>query len=229
MAWIESHTVLMRHRKLIGIAGELKIRRSHALGHLHALWHTAIEQQENGDLSTWTDAMIADAADFNGDPKRLVQALKRQKWIEKDRRLHDWWDYAGPFLRSKYKRNPEKWEQIRNRYVTVTVPVTSPPNRTEPNLTNLTKPTEPEQGPVDLSGQFKKQLSDIADRKARAAKEDYLLALRWKLGEHNGKKVQDLPTDYCAWALNGGLTGIGQEYRDALTVRLEQKTSEAIQ
>lgn len=229
MAWIESHTVLLRHRKLVGLAKDLKVRKSHAMGYLHSLWHTALEQQEDGDLSRFNAPMIASYSDYPGNAVAFTRLLRKHEWLDRDLKIHDWWQYAGPYLRSKYKRNPEKWESIRNRYVTVTQPYTVP-NRTVPNLPNHTNRTVPEtdNGSVDLGEQFKTAVKDLSDKKARAAKEESLLALKWNVaGDHNGRRVQDLPGDYCEWAL-ASLQKIGQEYKDALRVRLEQKQSEGL-
>lgn len=196
------------------------------MGHLTALWHTALEQQENGDLSAWSPAMIADYSDYPGRPPRLVRALLKHGWLDGDMKLHDWWQYAGPYLRSKYKRNPERWEAVRNRYVTVTQPYTEP-NRTD--LTKPTKPTDTEDGQlIDRKKELTEKIEELAVRKARGAKEAKLLGLRWYIkGDHLGKSIQDLPGEYCEWAL-GALKNIGQEYKDALAVRLDQKKSEAI-
>jgi hypothetical protein len=101
MAWIESHTVLIRHRKLREFARELRLRPSYAMGHLHALWHAALEQQENGDLSAWSDELIAESSDFPGDAPQYVRLLQKHRWLD-GRLLHDWLDYAGDYLRSKY-------------------------------------------------------------------------------------------------------------------------------
>lgn len=134
MAWLESHTVLMRHRKLVALASELRIRKSYAMGHLHALWHTALEQQEDGDMSRWTPEMIAACADYPGDASAFVKLLRKHGWMDGDYRIHDWWQYAGPYLRARYKKSPEKWQAIRDRCVTVTSPDT---NRTKTKtLTN---------------------------------------------------------------------------------------------
>lgn len=126
MAWIESHTVLMRHRKLVDLARDLRLRKSYAMGHLHALWHTALEQQEDGDMSRWTDEMIAECADYPGSAPQFVTLLRKHRWLDGDSRIHDWWQYAGPYLRGKYKKSPGKWQAIRDRYVTVTSPDTKP-------------------------------------------------------------------------------------------------------
>jgi hypothetical protein len=102
MPWIESHSVLLRHRKLGGLAGDLRIKKVYALGHLHALWHAAIEQQEDGDLSSWSDEFIAQSAEFDGDAPRFVSLLTTHRWLEPNRLLHDWLDYTGLFLTRKY-------------------------------------------------------------------------------------------------------------------------------
>jgi hypothetical protein len=101
MAWIESHTVLIRHRKLREFARELRIRPSYAMGHLHALWHAALEQQENGDLSAWSDELIAEVSDVPGDAPQYVRLLQKHGWLD-GRLLHDWLDYAGNYLVRKY-------------------------------------------------------------------------------------------------------------------------------
>lgn len=198
------------------------------MGHLTALWHTALEQQENGDLSGWTNPMIADFSDYPGDAPQFVKLLRKHGWLDSDMKLHDWWQYAGPYLRSKYKRNPEKWELVRNRYVTVTQPDTEP-NRTD--LTKPTKPTEPlDERTVDLSDELKRKTAEVAEKKARWKREADLLNITWRVkGEHYLRKVQEIPWEYCEWALGpDGLKGIGAEYREALKVRLDQKKAEAI-
>lgn len=112
MAWIESHTVLMRHRKVALLALSLKIRRSYAVGHLHALWHAALEQQDDGDLSGWPDEFIAECSDFPGDAADYVKSLQKFGWLD-ERLIHDWPDYAGRFLMNKYaSSNREKLEAI---------------------------------------------------------------------------------------------------------------------
>jgi len=104
MAWIESHTALRRHRKTVALAGELRLKPEWVMGHLHALWHTALDQQEDGDFGAWTDPMIADAAGFKGDCHLFVSLLRKHGWLDGDL-LHDWLDYAGRYLRNKYAKN----------------------------------------------------------------------------------------------------------------------------
>lgn len=101
MAWIESHTVLIRHRKLRELARDLRLRPSHALGHLHALWHAALEQREDGNLSSWSDEFIAEMSDYPGDAPQYVRLLEKHGWLAA-KKIHDWLDYVGLYLTKKY-------------------------------------------------------------------------------------------------------------------------------
>jgi hypothetical protein len=120
MAWIESHTTLGRHRKLIEAARPLRLRPVYLMGHLHALWHATLEQAEDGDLSSWSDDMIAHAAEYPGEPSEFVRRLFAAKWLDGDldaqpRKVlvHDWLDYAGLYLTRKYgTRGKEKLNAI---------------------------------------------------------------------------------------------------------------------
>lgn len=107
MAWISSHTVLMRHRKLIELARDLRLKPVYVLGHLHALWHNALEQAEDGDLSQWSDEFISESACYSGDAPQFVSLLQKYKWLD-NKIIHDWLDYVGKFLIVKYKDNNKK-------------------------------------------------------------------------------------------------------------------------
>lgn len=115
MPWVESHTVLIRHRKVLGLARELRLKPAWLMGHLHALWHAALEQQEDGDLTSWTDEMIAEAAHYTGNAATFVKLLQKYRLLD-GKLIHDWLDYAGKYLRSKYmggKSSPEKRQHFQ--------------------------------------------------------------------------------------------------------------------
>lgn len=146
MPWIESHSVLVRHRKLKEFARDLGVKPVTALGHLHCLWHTAIEQAEDGDLSKWSDGAIADAAQWEGIPIEFLKAAFSSKFIDKNMIIHDWLDYTGRYLISKYKTsNKSRLEEIWAKFGRIygkeflsssfSPPLGSPPNLTLPNLT----------------------------------------------------------------------------------------------
>lgn len=154
MAWIESHTALVRHRKTLALAKELRLKPVYVVGHLTALWHSALEQQEDGDLSSWTDDFIADAAHYTGDCVKFVTALRQHRWLD-GHLLHDWLDYSGLYLTRKYtSRNKDRLREIWLKYGRtygsgkarppdkVTQPVTTPVTHElqqllAPNLPNL--------------------------------------------------------------------------------------------
>lgn len=116
MAWIESHTVLIRHRKLIAMARALRLKPVYLLGHLHALWHAALEQQEDGDLSSWSDDLIAELSGYQGDALQYVSLLQQFGWLD-GKLIHDWTDYVGRYLESKYRSsNPERLRTIWAKY-----------------------------------------------------------------------------------------------------------------
>jgi len=108
LAWIESHTILIRHRKIIELARELRLRRSYIMGHLHALWHAALEQAEDGDLSQWSDELIAEMSDYPGSAPQYVRLLQKYGFLD-NKIIHDWLDYSGKYLETKYRSsNPQK-------------------------------------------------------------------------------------------------------------------------
>lgn len=121
MAWIESHTVLLRHRKLVELAKDLRLKPVYVLGHLHVLWHAALEQQEDGDLSSWTDDFIAESSCYQGDAPQFVSLLQKHKWLD-GKVLHDWWEYGGKYLQSKYRTSdPEKLANMKDKLTVVSI------------------------------------------------------------------------------------------------------------
>lgn len=143
MAWIESHTLLLRHRKLIALAKALRLKPVYCLGHLHALWHVAMEQAEDGDLSSWSDEFIAESAGFQGDAPQFVSLLQMHGWLD-GKILHDWLDYAGRFLRGKYStREKTKLVEIWAKYGKVYGNADHQPTSCRPPADKLPTPTLP--------------------------------------------------------------------------------------
>lgn len=151
MPWIESHSVLIRHRKLKDFARALGVKPVTALGHIHCLWHTAIEQAEDGDLSQWSEGSIAEAAQWEGIPNDFLKAAFSSGFIEKSMVIHDWIDYTGKYLISKYKTSNRQrlvdiWAKFGKIYgkeflnTSQTLPLDRPPTNL-PTLTN--QPTNP--------------------------------------------------------------------------------------
>jgi len=151
MAWIELHTILFKHRKLKIFARKLGIKFVHAVGHLTSLWCNVLELAEDGDITKWSKEDIAEYAGWEGDIGAFFNALinEDEGWLdEQNGRLlvHDWLDYAGRYLTTKYKNtNPNKLLYINMLYnrdnkdsLKTGFRLTTLPNLTLPNLTILT-------------------------------------------------------------------------------------------
>lgn len=105
---------------MIELAHGLRLKPVYVLGHLHALWHTALEQQEDGDLSSWSDDLIAEASGYSGDVLQYVSLLQDKGWLD-GHLLHDWLDYAGNYLARKYHNSNRRklieiWAKYGKRY-----------------------------------------------------------------------------------------------------------------
>jgi hypothetical protein len=98
MAWIESHQSLARHPKTLRLAQALESDTVVAVGHLHFLWWWALDYAPSGSLKGVSDAEVASACQYKGDPTRFVQALTSAGFLNRGRTLHDWHDYTGRLL-----------------------------------------------------------------------------------------------------------------------------------
>lgn len=159
MPWIESHTNVSRHRKTVECASALRIPVVHFVGHLHLLWHAVLEQQADGDLAKWSDAAISAAALYTGSAPRFVAVLISNGFLDSDRKIHDWLDYAGKYLTRKYgtsdkQRLIEIWAKHGRQYGSAHAPssdhlvtskrpvsdqtvISTLPNSTLPNLSEI--------------------------------------------------------------------------------------------
>ena len=135
MSWIESHTTLRNHKKLIALCNTLQVNRAEAIGHLHMLWWWAIENREDGDLSGLFDRDIAVACDWGGDPEQMIKALHTSKWLQ-NYRLVDWGDYSWRLLGMR-KSNRERQKKYRNTLHNTLVTGATIPNLTKHNTKDL--------------------------------------------------------------------------------------------
>jgi len=186
MAWIESHQSLARHPKTRRLARDFGCSIATAIGYLHLVWYFALDYAQDGDLARFCDADIAEAVGLDGDPTRFVQALTDAGFLDPDRRIHDWQDYAGRLVqrrqadadrkradraRSKNGRDPDHPPDVGRTSADTSNEgagrrgdgVRTVPNRTQPNRTNstyTTVPTEPNQPRADA-----RDRRNLTDRK----------------------------------------------------------------
>lgn len=116
MAWIESHQTLKDHPKTRRLARYLKISVPAAIGHLHCLWWWALDYAQDGDLSKYEPADIADAAMWEGDAEEFVAALVKAGFLDQDNedlRIHDWDEYTGRLIAEIETKKKRKCEWMR--------------------------------------------------------------------------------------------------------------------
>lgn len=82
------------------------------IGKLHFFWYWCQKYAEDGDLRTHG----LDAACKHVGMRK--EDLIASRWVDERPylRVHDWWDHAGAFLMSKYKKSPDKWQRIKKLY-----------------------------------------------------------------------------------------------------------------
>lgn len=116
MAWIEAHQELRNHPKAKHLAALLGIPKAQAIGHLFMLWWWAVDYATDGYVGRYPDAVIADGAEWDGDPACFVQALREARWLDPDGKLHDWEQYAGRLIerREANRQRVAEWRRKRS-------------------------------------------------------------------------------------------------------------------
>lgn len=118
MAWIKSHQEIAQHPKTRRLARLLGEGLPCVIGRLHLLWWWALDYAEDGDLSRYEEADIADACQWDGDPEQLVEALVSVRFLDRaDDQLviHDWGDYAGRLIEKRQSevQRVQRWRQAQ--------------------------------------------------------------------------------------------------------------------
>jgi len=164
MAWIEVHQAVWTHRKTFELAGLLDLDETYAGAHMIRLWTWALDNAPDGSLSTLSDRAIAFGAGWRGDAETFVQALVQVGWLDEDRCIHDWQEYAGRLIERR-QSNTERMRVARANRVasttggrashvqrtTVACAGATVPDRTGPNPTGPIPPVASQQPPAEAA------------------------------------------------------------------------------
>lgn len=121
MSYVESHQELGSHPKTKRSAKQLGLSIPTLLGHLHLLWHWALDYAPDGNLAEFSADEIAEAALWEGDPELFIEALvdcgpgKRSGFLERTEgrlAIHDWDEYGGKLF-EKRRRDMERKRETR--------------------------------------------------------------------------------------------------------------------
>lgn len=112
MAWIRLEQNLKSHPKFLKLRTEMGLNEDVILGRLALLWLWSSEYALDGDLRKFSAEVIESAC------KLPVKTLQSCQFIDVRpyRRIHDWWDYVGSYLKLRFKDHPEKWRRIQTLY-----------------------------------------------------------------------------------------------------------------
>jgi hypothetical protein len=116
MAWIEVHQSLRGNKKLSKLCELLSIRsEAHAIGYLVCLWMWALDNAPDGNLEGISDKIIINASAYKGTKKiYFVDALIESGFINRERALHNWLEYAGRLLERR-KANADRMRVARRK------------------------------------------------------------------------------------------------------------------
>ena len=167
MAWIELHQAVWTHRKTFELAAALDLSETYAAAHLLRLWCWALDNAPDGNLTDVSDRAIARGADWSGEPEAFVAALTQAGWLDADRAIHDWEQYAGRLI-DRREANAERMRKARANRVSpdknaraenvqrtcdesVQLPDLTGPNRTLTGPNQTPTPKSPPHGGGDLA------------------------------------------------------------------------------
>ena len=117
--WIQVYSNLISHPKTYRLADILKLTSKDttpnvvAAGLLISLWTWAIQNAYSGDLRACSDRAIAEAARYKKKPETFVKALTDAGWLDRDRRLHDWSEYAHLLMEKEDNRKAKTRERVK--------------------------------------------------------------------------------------------------------------------
>jgi hypothetical protein len=110
--WIRVEQSLQNHPKTLKLQTELKLDKDVVIGRLIRLWCWCLDYAFDGDLRKFDALMIESACGLPLSSLVLSGFVDYRPY----RRIHGWWEYAGNYLKQKYKNQPEKWRQIEKSY-----------------------------------------------------------------------------------------------------------------
>lgn len=84
-----------------------------AVGLLVSLWTWAIQNAYNGDLSGCSNRSIAEACLWKKKPETLVNALIKAGFLDADKKLHDWDEYACLLIDQEENRKAKTRDRVK--------------------------------------------------------------------------------------------------------------------
>ena len=105
MAWIEVHTNLPDHPKVLRAAKALKLDSDALVGKLIRLWTWAVDNRSDGRIQDWDDDVVANIMRYKGKPERLFEVLVEVRLLDPVEdggyAIHDWYEHIGGLIEQR--------------------------------------------------------------------------------------------------------------------------------
>lgn len=126
--WVQVCSNLVTHPKTYALADQLKLSCAGvnpnivATGMLVGIWSWAAQNAPDGDITSCSARVLADAAGWRRKPEILLSALLAIRWIDErpdgSRALHDWEEYASLYIdmvEQQKRKTKERVQRYRDR------------------------------------------------------------------------------------------------------------------
>ena len=209
--WTVSETTIGRNTKFIRLSRTLGIGIAQTIGHLTLLWHSTIEQKEDGDISSWKDDDIEFYAQWEGKKGEFAKALLKEehRFIDKidgNILIHDWLQTAGRYLIKRYgTANREKLIEIWSKHGMVYGQSQQDEHPTKPKRSKAEKKYADDSVEIKAS---KYLFSKIKGNYANAREPDYQ---KWAIDMHGLIVIDKCPKEQVRKVIDWAMQHSGNE------------------
>lgn len=118
MPWIKSCDDLETHPKLRDLCDLTNWNLNEAIGKLQRFWWWVAKYAEDGDLSIYKPLQYLDHIKGDLSAPELQKIFEDVGFIDRETNLvHNWFKYAGNYLRIKYHVNePKKYARMLRKW-----------------------------------------------------------------------------------------------------------------
>lgn len=117
MAWIEVHTNLPDHPKVLRAAKALKLDSDALVGKLIRLWTWALENREDGIINDLDVDRLFRLMNFDGDNHRLLDVMVEQGLLDDlgdgSYSIHDWMEHVEMLMDKREKRRKQTADRVK--------------------------------------------------------------------------------------------------------------------
>jgi len=169
MAYVEAHAGLRDHLKTKKVARLLGVPKVQVIGHMLCLWWWCQEYAQDGDLSSFDAADIAEAAEYEGDPQTFVDALLNcgvkggAGFLHQDLDtgallINDWYQYGGKL----FVQRAQSAERMRNMRARSANKTDSDANVTRNDSVTVTHVTPIDKNRIEDSNTYGSATAELA-------------------------------------------------------------------